>query len=109
MASEKRKVEAQPAPAPQGETLGELLKRLRAAKQLTQLEVAHRARVSEMTLSHCERGNMRPSWVILRRILEALGEDLGVVQHCRAVPSVRDEAAWAEPGPWRVAKERDRA
>jgi transcriptional regulator with XRE-family HTH domain len=49
------------------------LLRLRLAKNLTQADIAARARLSEKTVSRIENGYNAPGWETLQLIAEALG------------------------------------
>ena len=53
-------------------TFGRQLKTLRAARGLTQKELAELASTSHVFVSHIERGNLLPSPDLKRRLREAL-------------------------------------
>ena len=50
-----------------------MLKRARARRKLTQVELAKRVGVDEMTISRIERDVRRPSMALLQRLAKALG------------------------------------
>lgn len=64
---------------PLRESFGERLKRLRVAQQLTQSELARRARVNQGHLSSIERGDHLPRPDTLRALAVALGVPEGVL------------------------------
>jgi transcriptional regulator with XRE-family HTH domain len=52
------------------------VQRLRRAKQLSQEELAHRAKIHQTYLSGVEGGKRSPSIMVLERIARALGADV---------------------------------
>jgi transcriptional regulator with XRE-family HTH domain len=58
------------------ERVGLNLQRLRRSKDLSQEELADRARVHQTYLSGVERGKRNPSLLVLERIAQALGTDV---------------------------------
>jgi transcriptional regulator with XRE-family HTH domain len=52
---------------------GKVLKRVRTRRKLTQIELAKKAGVHEMTISRLERGDRQPSMALLQRLAKALG------------------------------------
>lgn len=54
------------------QTLGSILRRLRAASGLTQRQLASKAGISTSHLAHVEAGRREPSLQVLRRLAEAL-------------------------------------
>jgi transcriptional regulator with XRE-family HTH domain len=59
------------------ERIGLNLQRLRRERGLSQEELAHRASVHQTYLSGVEQGKRNPSVMVLHRIAEALGVDIG--------------------------------
>jgi transcriptional regulator with XRE-family HTH domain len=53
--------------------LGRVLRRHREAARLTQEEVGARARVTKRYLSDLENGARNPTYLVLRRLLRAMG------------------------------------
>jgi transcriptional regulator with XRE-family HTH domain len=51
---------------------GELLRRARIWRKLTQAQLAAKVGVHEMTISKLERGDRQPSLALLRRLAKAL-------------------------------------
>lgn len=51
---------------------GAMLKRARARRKLTQVELAKRVGVHEITISRLERGDRRPSMAMLQRLSKTL-------------------------------------
>jgi transcriptional regulator with XRE-family HTH domain len=49
-----------------------MLKRARARRKLTQVELAKRVGVHEITISRLERGDRRPSMAMLQRLSKTL-------------------------------------
>ena len=56
--------------------VGLSVQRLRRAKQLSQEELAHRAKIHQTYLSGVEGGKRNPSIMVLERIARALGADV---------------------------------
>lgn len=52
------------------------IKQLRSKLNITQLELAEKAEISQCYLSQLESGIKNPSFKVLKRIAEALGVDL---------------------------------
>ena len=52
------------------------IQRIRREKELSQEEVAHRARVHQTYLSGVETGKRNPSILVVERIARALGVDI---------------------------------
>jgi transcriptional regulator with XRE-family HTH domain len=50
-----------------------VLKRVRTRRKLTQIALAKKAGVHEMTISRLERGDRQPSMALLQRLAKALG------------------------------------
>ena len=58
---------------------GEGMRRLRRAREWTQVELADRATLSPNYVARLERGELGPSLFVAHRIALALGVDLGVL------------------------------
>jgi DNA-binding XRE family transcriptional regulator len=57
-------------------TLGQRLRAYRVAAELTRLELAERAGVSISVIGNCERGQHKPSWKSLGKLVKVLGVGL---------------------------------
>ncbi len=55
------------------------IKRARRDQQLTQVQLAKRAGLTQGSLSKIERGEQVPSIAVLQRLVRALGLDLGAL------------------------------
>ena len=53
-----------------------MLKRARTRRKLTQLQLAKKVGVHEITISRLERGDRQPSMNLLQRLAKALGVPL---------------------------------
>lgn len=54
-----------------------MLRRVRRQRKLTQVELAEKVGVHEMTISRLERGERQPSLALLRRLAQALKVKVG--------------------------------
>lgn len=57
--------------------MGKMLRRARIWRKLTQVELAEKVGVHEMTISKLERGDRQPSLALLRRLAKALKVKVG--------------------------------
>jgi transcriptional regulator with XRE-family HTH domain len=83
---------------------GVLLRRARAAAELSQRELAQRAGTSRPTLSAYEHGRKSPSADTLKRLLSATGHELDTVP-CRVWNEYRvgrGRTGWVASGLWRL-------
>ncbi len=83
--------------------LGERIKKLRLAQDLTLKQLEAKARVSATHLSEIERGLTSPTVGALARIARALGEELALLANERALRRVAlvprgERRAWAASG-----------
>jgi transcriptional regulator with XRE-family HTH domain len=58
-------------------SIASTIKHARRAQQLTQVQLAKRARITQGSLSKIERGQQVPSIVALQHLAKALGLDIG--------------------------------
>jgi transcriptional regulator with XRE-family HTH domain len=63
--------------------IGRTIRRLRRARDLTQIQLARRARMHPQQLSSIERG-LRPTSAMVDRLALALGVDAGELLRCSA-------------------------
>jgi transcriptional regulator with XRE-family HTH domain len=56
--------------------LGSAIRQIREREELSQEEVAHRAKLHATWLSHIEAGRVNPAWGTVRRIAGGLGVPL---------------------------------
>lgn len=89
-------------PRPPSNRLGEYIRRLRRARNLSQEDLAERAGISVSTLSRIERGEVIPSFETLRELAAALGveaEALARLAHPDEEPAPAASPSPTEPGP----------
>jgi transcriptional regulator with XRE-family HTH domain len=65
-----------PVRSPVDRRLGKAIRALRTAKELTQEDLAHEARVTVATLARIERSTANPSWTTVRSVAGGLGVSL---------------------------------
>src|SRR5262245_38967034 len=61
-----------PRPTTMAETFGKILKRLRTAAELSQMDLAVKAGVNLFTVAKLEQGQREPTWDTVQRIAAAL-------------------------------------
>ena len=56
------------------------LRELREKQFLTQLELADKSKISEITLNRLENGKQKPRFVTIRKLAKALGVEPGDIE-----------------------------